>query len=91
MLKMNIPRARKSMYFILGIIGTITVNLIRIFSLSWYALKVTTDPVAWEEYHKIAGEIMFLPWLFAFILVVILIESRRLKKQEERDGTKNNS
>ncbi|MHA7647550.1 thaumarchaeosortase [Nitrosopumilus sp. S4] len=84
MLKMNIPRKRKIIYFILGIIGTITVNLIRIFSLSWYALKVTTDPVAWEEYHKIAGEIMFLPWLFAFILVVILIESRRLKKIESQ-------
>ena len=82
MLKMNIPRKRKAIYFVLGIIGTITVNLIRIFSLSWYALKVTTDPVAWEEYHKIAGEIMFLPWLFAFILVVIAIESRRLKKTE---------
>ncbi len=84
MLKMNIPRKRKIIYFVLGIIGTITVNLIRIFSLSWYALKVTTDPVAWEEYHKIAGEIMFLPWLFAFILVVILIESRRLKKLESK-------
>ena len=82
MLKMNIPRGRKSIYFILGIIGTIGVNLIRIFSLSWYALKVTTDPVAWEEYHKIAGEIMFLPWLFAFILIVIIIETRRLKKKE---------
>ena len=79
---MNIPRNRKAIYFVLGIIGTITVNLIRIFSLSWYALKVTTDPVAWEEYHKIAGEIMFLPWLFAFILVVIMIESRRLKRLE---------
>ena len=91
MLKMNIPRKRKVIYFILGIIGTITVNLIRIFSLSWYALKVTTDPVAWEEYHKIAGEIMFLPWLFAFILVVILIESRRLKKLESKESSKNNS
>ncbi|MGH1566548.1 MAG: thaumarchaeosortase [Nitrosopumilus sp.] len=84
MLKMNIPRNRKIVYFVLGIIGTITVNLIRIFSLSWYALKVTTDPVAWEEYHKIAGEIMFLPWLFAFILVVIIIESKRLKKLESK-------
>ena len=93
MLKMNIPRARKSVYFILGIIGTIVVNLIRIFSLSWYALKVTTDPVAWEEYHKIAGEIMFLPWLFAFILIVIVIESRRLKKKESEGNIppKNNS
>ena len=93
MLKMNIPRGRKSIYFVLGIIGTIGVNLIRIFSLSWYALKVTTDPVAWEEYHKIAGEIMFLPWLFAFILIVIVIESRRLKKQESEGNfpPKNNS
>ena len=91
MLKMNIPRKRKIIYFILGIIGTVTVNLIRIFSLSWYALKVTTDPVAWEEYHKIAGEIMFLPWLFAFILVVIMIESRRLKKIEAANASKNNS
>jgi len=82
MLKLNIPRNRKAMYFVLGIIGTIIVNLIRIFSLSWYALKVTTDPKAWEEFHQIAGEIMFLPWLFAFILVVIIIESRRLKKLE---------
>jgi len=85
MLKLNIPRNRKAMYFVLGIIGTIIVNLIRIFSLSWYALKVTTDPTAWEEFHQIAGEIMFLPWLFGFILVVILIESRRLKKLESKD------
>ena len=91
MLKMNIPRTRKTIYFILGIFGTIGVNLIRIFSLSWYALKVTTDPVAWEEYHKIAGEIMFLPWLFAFIFVVIIIESRRLKKIESKESSKNNS
>ncbi len=84
MLKLNIPRNRKIIYFILGIIGTIIVNLIRIFSLSWYALKVTTDPVAWEEYHKIAGEIMFLPWLFAFVLVVILIESKRLKNSKKK-------
>ena len=91
MLKMNIPRARKSVYFILGIIGTIVINLIRIFSLSWYALKVTTDPVAWEEYHKIAGEIMFLPWLFAFILIVVVIESRRLKKMESEGNSPSKS
>jgi len=84
MLKLNISRNRKIIYFVLGIIGTITVNLIRIFSLSWYALKVTTDPVAWEEYHKIAGEIMFLPWLFAFIFVVMMIESRRLNRLEKK-------
>jgi len=88
MLKLNISRSRKIIYFVLGIIGTVTVNLIRIFSLSWYALKVTTDPVAWEEYHKIAGEIMFLPWLFAFIFIVMIIESRRLNRLEKNQTQK---
>ena len=82
LLKMNIPRNRKAVYFGLGIAGTIGVNMIRIFSLSWYALKVTTDAKQWEEFHSVAGEIMFLPWLFVFLLIVILIETRRLKKLE---------
>jgi thaumarchaeosortase len=82
LLKMNIQRKRKALYFGLGILGTIIINLIRIFSLSLFALKVSTNPVEFEEYHSVAGEIMFLPWLFVFLLVVTFIESRRLKKKE---------
>ena len=62
LLKMNIQRNRKAMYFCIGIAGTIIINLIRIFSLSIFALKVSTNPVEFEEYHSVAGEIMFLPW-----------------------------
>ena len=92
LLKMNIPRNRKAIYFGLGIVGTIGVNMIRIFSLSWYALKVTTDVKQWEEFHSVAGEIMFLPWLFLFLFIVILIETKRLKKLESegKSLTKNN-
>ncbi|MDA7959180.1 MAG: thaumarchaeosortase [Nitrosopumilus sp.] len=79
MLKMDIPRGRKAAYFAAGIAGTIIVNLVRIFSLSWYALKVTAEPAAWEEYHKIAGEIMFLPWLFGYVILIVAVESRRAK------------
>ena len=82
LLKMNIQRNRKMLYFGLGIIGTIIINLIRIFSLSVFALKVSTNPVEFEEYHSIAGEIMFLPWLFVFLLVVTAIETKRMKKNE---------
>ncbi len=89
LLKMNITRGRKSVYFVLGIVGTIFVNVIRIFSLSWYALKVTTDAQKWEAFHEIAGEILFLPWLFAFLLIVILVESSRLKKIQAKQGPKN--
>jgi thaumarchaeosortase len=82
LLKMNIQRNRKTVYFVLGIIGTIGINVIRIFSLSAYALKVTTDAAEWEEFHSVAGTIMFIPWLFIFLLIVMVIESRRLKKKE---------
>ena len=82
LLKMNIKQNRKIIYFGLGIIGTIIINLIRIFSLSVFALKVSTNPVEFEEYHSVAGEIMFLPWLFGFLLVVTVIETKRMKKKE---------
>ena len=88
LLKMNIPRGRKWVYFGLGILGTITVNVIRIFALSVYALKVTTNAEKWEEFHSVAGEIMFLPWLFIFLLIVMTIETRRLKKKEAIDKLK---
>lgn len=80
--KMNIPPKRKAMYFVLGIIGTIGVNMIRIFSLSIFALKVSTNVAEFEEFHSIAGEIMFLPWLFIFLLIVTYVETRRIKRLE---------
>lgn len=88
LLKMNIPRNRKAIYFGLGILGTITVNVIRIFALSYYALKVTADPERWEEFHSVAGEIMFLPWLFIFLMIVMTIETRRIKKLEAKSNQK---
>ena len=78
--KMNIPPKRKAIYFFLGIIGTISVNMIRIFSLSLFALKVSTNVAEFEEFHSVAGEIMFLPWLFIFLLVVTYVETKRIKK-----------
>ena len=80
--KMNIPRNRKAMYFVLGVIGTIGINVIRIFSLSLFVLKVSTNVNEFESFHGIAGEIMFLPWLFIFLLIVTYVETRRIKKLE---------
>lgn len=80
LLKMNIPPKRKAMYFIIGATGTVIVNMIRIFSLSLFALLISTKAAEFEEFHSIAGEIMFLPWLAAFLFVVMHIESKRIKK-----------
>jgi len=82
LLKMNIPRNRKMAYFALGVVGTITVNIIRILSLSIFVLKVSTNVNEFESFHGIAGEIMFLPWLFIFLLIVTYVETKRIKKLE---------
>ena len=82
LLKMNIPRNRKAVYFVLGVVGTIAVNVIRILSLSLFVLKVSTNVNEFQSFHGIAGEIMFLPWLFVFLLIVTYIETKRLKKNE---------
>lgn len=51
-------------------------------------MKVTTDGEKWEAFHDIAGGIMFLPWLFVFLFIVIFVETRRLGgKQIEKKIT----
>ena len=76
LLKMEMPVRRKLVYFGLGIIGTASVNLIRIISLSLFALIITTNVKEWEEFHSIAGEIMFLPWLGIYLASIIYIEGK---------------
>ena len=84
LLKMNIPSTRKLIYFAAGTLGTVSVNLIRIISLSLYALIVTTDVKQWEAFHSIAGELMFLPWLGIYLGVVIYIENNRSRSLQAR-------
>ena len=83
LLKMEMPVRRKLVYFGLGIIGTASVNLIRIISLSLFALIITTNVKEWEGFHSIAGEIMFLPWLGIYLASVIYIERKTAERLQK--------
>jgi len=80
LLKMEIPLKRKLIYFAIGTFGTVAVNIVRITSLSLYALVVTTNVGEWEAFHSVAGEIMFLPWLGIYLVVVMFVEGKRMRK-----------
>ena len=80
LLKMEIPLKRKLIYFAIGTFGTVAVNVIRITSLSLYALVVTTNVQEWEAFHSVAGEIMFLPWLGIYLGIVMYVESKRVRR-----------
>ena len=84
LLKMNIARKRKMIYFAIGAVGTFIVNTIRIFSLSLFVLLVSANPVKFEEFHSVAGEIMFLPWLAIYLFLVMRRESRIAKASKSK-------
>ena len=80
LLKIEIPLRRKLIYFLIGTIGTAAINIVRIISLSLFALIVSADYIEWQPFHSIAGEIMFIPWLFIYVYSVIYLEKRLARK-----------
>ncbi len=87
LLKMDLPLKRKLIYFAIGTFGTVSVNVIRITSLSLYALVVTTNVQEWEAFHSVAGEIMFLPWLGIYLGIVMFVESKRMRRMQAESTT----
>jgi thaumarchaeosortase len=86
LLKMELPLRRKMIYFVIGTFGTVAVNVIRIMSLSLYALVVTTNVREWEAFHSVAGEIMFLPWLGIYLGIVMYVESKRIRRMQSESA-----
>jgi thaumarchaeosortase len=80
LLKMKIPLKRKLGYFLIGTIGTAMVNMVRIISLSLFALIVSADYFVWQPFHSVAGVIIFLPWLFIYLYSVICLENKLARK-----------
>jgi thaumarchaeosortase len=91
LLKMEIPLKRKLIYFAIGTFGTASVNVVRITSLSMYALVVTTNVREWEAFHSVAGEIMFLPWLGVYLAIVMFVESKRIRRLQAGFAPANSS
>ncbi len=89
LLKMNIQPRRKAIYFAVGVAGTVFVNTMRILALSIYVLTVSADINAFESFHSVAGEIMFLPWLAGYLTLIMYVESRRAKSMGNDTASKN--
>ena len=75
LIKIKTTNRRRTLYFAVGAVGTFLVNIVRIFSLASYVLLVSADRARFEEFHAVAGEILFLPWVLAFLFIVSKIES----------------
>ena len=74
--RIRIPVSHMLIYFVVGLLGTASVNILRIVSLSMVAITVTSNVKEWEAFHSFAGEIMFLPWIGIYLAAVISLENK---------------
>jgi thaumarchaeosortase len=82
LIKIRTTNKRRIIYFAVGAFGTFLINIVRIFSLASYVLLVSVDRARFEEFHAVAGEILFLPWVLAFLFGVGKIESALYNKKK---------
>lgn len=68
--------ARGAFYIALGVAGSFLVNVLRLALLAAYAMSNITDPKAFEAFHSVAGELVFIPWIIAFVILILRRESR---------------
>jgi thaumarchaeosortase len=69
--KSDISNFRKSVYFVVGALGTFMVNILRIYS---YLVIALDDPIAANAFHDSYGELYFFSWMMVYILVIVCIQ-----------------
>jgi thaumarchaeosortase len=74
LLKRKIRGIRLLVYAALGTLGTICINILRIVLLAYYTAYYPQG--YFQSFHAIIGEILFLPWLIAFMFIVYFVEKK---------------
>ncbi len=68
--------ARGALYLFVGVVGSFLVNVLRLAILAVYAMGNITNPKAFEAFHSVIGELIFIPWIIAFVVLILRRESR---------------
>jgi len=95
--KLQAPPLRKFIYAAVGIAGTIFLNVVRIFTISYYGYVYATSGQQLDAFHNAIGEILFPIWIVVFLVLILEIEDRisdktsagrKSKKKSEPDSTR---
>ncbi len=81
--KLDSPLKRKVIYATIGVLGTIFLNVIRIFTIAYYGFAYAYTGQELDAFHNSIGEILFPIWIVAFLALVLHIEGR-LANNERR-------
>lgn len=74
--KLGTGWAKGAFYMFVGVVGSFAVNVVRLAVLAVYAMSNITDPKAFEAFHSVAGELIFIPWIVVFVILILRRETR---------------
>ncbi|MBT8172149.1 archaeosortase/exosortase family protein, partial [Candidatus Bathyarchaeota archaeon] len=77
----SISRTRKIIYVIGGAIGTFFVNILRIVSILFAG--VNSGASLATTFHEFYGEFYFIIWMFLFLTLIYVLETRIINKQNQ--------
>jgi thaumarchaeosortase len=74
--KLQAPPLRKFIYAAVGIAGTVLLNVVRIFTISYYGYVYATSGQQLDAFHNAVGEVLFPIWIVVFLVLILEIEDR---------------
>ena len=74
--KLQAPRIRKIVYAVIGVAGTVFLNVVRIFSIAYYGYAYATSGEQLDAFHNAIGEVLFPIWIVVFLAVILKVEDR---------------
>ncbi len=74
--KLDIPTTRKVIYAAVGVLGTVFLNVLRIFAIAYYGYAYATSGQQLDAFHNSIGEVLFPIWIALFMVLVLSIENR---------------
>ena len=74
----NISRGRKIGYVVVGAVGTFFVNVLRIAVI--LLAGVTSGSSLAEAFHEFYGEFFFIAWMFIYLTVIYVFETRLTRR-----------
>lgn len=84
----SISRLRKIVYVAVGAAGTFFVNVLRIVTI--YVIGINSGDSPAKLFHEFYGELFFIAWMFVYLTIVFLLETRVIRKfadARKRDQT----
>jgi thaumarchaeosortase len=84
--KLQAPLIRKVIYAAVGIGGTVLLNVLRIFTISYYGYVYATSGQQLDAFHNAIGEVLFPIWIVVFLVLILEIEDKLAPARKRGHG-----